>query len=244
MENHSEFQIVKCKKPNMPLPNCSCDNRLCDRLEQYELLKFLNTQSSLNLFCGKPGSGKSSTVNGLFAGPLMNTYSKIYLFMPKHSRQSFEDSIFNCLPDEQVFDDLDLEILTEVVEICKADAEIGFKSAIIFDDQTAKLKNNELLKTFLDICYNRRHYKISIFFIVQSFYSVPKSIRQVFTNIFLFRISKNVLNNIYEELIECPNKELVDKLCKFVFNQKYNFLFINCDTQRFFKNFDEIIIPE
>ena len=190
---NSDFQLVKHKKPNMPLPNCSCDNMLSKKLENYELMKFLNTPSSLNLFCGKPGSGKSSTVNGLFGGPLSNCYSKIYLFMPKHSRQSFEDSIFNCLPDEQVFDDLDLETLTEVAEICKLDADMGFKSAIIFDDQTSKLKNGELLKTFLDICYNRRHYKISIFFIVQSFYSVPKSIRQVFTNIFLFRISKNIV---------------------------------------------------
>jgi hypothetical protein len=49
---------------------------------------------------------------------------------------------------------------------------------------------------------------------------------------------------IYEEIIEIPNKELVDSLCKFVFNEKYNFLFVNCDTQRFFKNFDEIIINE
>jgi hypothetical protein len=124
------------------------------------------------------------------------------------------------------------------------DAEMGFKSAIIFDDQTSKLKNNDLQKLFLDMVYNRRHYKISVYFLVQSYFSIGKQIRQIFNNIFLFRVSKNVLNSIYEEIIEIPNKELVDSLCKFVFNEKYNFLFVNCDTQRFFKNFDEIIINE
>lgn len=240
----SQFELKKYKKPKLPLPECTCDTRLNAKLDDYELLKFLNSPSSLNLLTGRPGSGKSSLINGLFAGPLKSMYSRVYLFMPRHSRQSFEDSIFSCLPEEQVFDDLDYETFNDILEICKMDAEMGFKSAIIFDDQTAKLKNNDLQKLFLDMVYNRRHYKISCFFLVQSFYSVPRQIRSVFSNIFLFRVSKNVMNNIYEEIIEIPNKELVDALCKFVFDEKYNFLFVNCDTQRFFKNFDEIIINE
>ena len=48
-------------------------------------------------------------------------------------------------------------------------------------------------------------------------------------------------NNIYDELIETP-KEQVLEISKMVFDAPYNYLFLNTDSGKMFKNFDEIII--
>ena len=76
---------------------------------------------------------------------------------------------------------------------------------------------------------------------MQTFYSVPKEIRRLFSNLFIFKTSKEELQNIAEDLIEIK-KELIPEIRALVFNKPYQYLFLNTDTQRLFKNFDEIII--
>jgi hypothetical protein len=54
-------------------------------------------------------------------------------------------------------------------------------------------------------------------------------------------VSKKEFDNIFEEVIEYK-KDYVDQLVKIVYDKKFNYMFINTDSQRLFKNFDEIII--
>jgi hypothetical protein len=49
------------------------------------------------------------------------------------------------------------------------------------------------------------------------------------------------METIFDELIELP-KDHVLPIMKEVYDKPYNYLFINTDSQRLFKNFDEIII--
>ena len=89
--------------------------------------------------------------------------------------------------------------------------------------------------------YNRRHKHVSIFFLVQTWFSVEKDLRKLFSNMFIFRVSKNELTNIFDEVVE-QKKEIITDLSKLVYDVPYNFLFINTDLGRLFKNFDEILI--
>ena len=70
--------------------------------------------------------------------------------------------------------------------------------------------------------------------------SVEPDIRKLFSNLFIFRVSKKELEKIFEELVE-ESKDLILPISKLVFKEKYNFLFINTDSGRLFKNWDEII---
>ena len=106
---------------------------------------------------------------------------------------------------------------------------------------SAFLKNNETMKLFKELIFNRRHYRCSIYFLVQTWYSVPKEIRRLFSNLFIFKTSKEELQNIAGELIELK-KELIPEISKLVYDKPYQYLFLNTDSQRLFKNFDEIII--
>ena len=67
---------------------------------------------------------------------------------------------------------------------------------------TAYLKYHETLRIFKQLIFNRRHLKTIIFFLVQTWYSVPKEIRKLFYNIFIFRVSKQENDAIYSEVIE------------------------------------------
>jgi hypothetical protein len=115
-------------------------------------------------------------------------------------------------------------------------------NCIIFDDQTAYLKNKDTLQLLKEMIFNRRHLHLSIYFLVQTYYSVPREIRRMFSNIFVFKTSKDEIENILDEVIETGDKHLSQKVSKMVFDKPYEYPFINTDSQRMFKKFDEIII--
>ena len=143
-------------------------------------------------------------------------FDKIYIFQPEKSRHSMKDKLF-------ANDD-------EVNNYC-----------IIFDDQGAYLKNNDLKKIMKEFIMNRRHLHISIFFICQTYLSVEKDIRKMFSNAFIFRCAKHEMETIADELIE-QNKNHINEIVKIVYDKPYEYLFINTDSQRLFKAFDEIIL--
>ena len=64
---------------------------------------------------------------------------------------------------------------------------------------------------------------------------------KLFSNCFIFRCSKKEMETIADELIE-QKKEYIDEIVKIVYDQPYQYLFI--DSQRIFSGFDELIIED
>ena len=219
-----------------------CDKPLHKKLDKFELTKFLN-QHTTNLLIGKPRSGKTSLLFSLFENKeiLRKVYHKIYVFQPSPSRASMKNDIFGKLPSDQLFNELNFENLDLVMDEIEATSDLNI--AIIFDDVGASLKNFDTMNLMKKLIFNRRHLHTSVFFLVQTYYSIPKDIRKLFSNIFVFRVNKNELATIFDEIVE--DKEMVDithQISKLIYDKPYNFMFINTDTQRIFKNFDELII--
>lgn len=229
-------------KPQMPKCEMKCDDILHKKLEKYELTKFFNTHST-NLFIGKPKSGKTSLLYSFFKGVFKGVWDKVYYFSPELSRASMADNIFDTLPEDQKYSEMTYENLLEVSEKIKMNAEEGLNSCIIYDDMGAYLKNAETLKLFKELAMNKRHYHLTQFFLVQTWYSVVKDVRRIFDNIVVFRVSKDELSNIMNEVVE-QNKDLVIPISKMVYDKLYNWLFINTSSQRLFKGFDELIISK
>ena len=231
------IHLKKNKKPALPLCNFSCDTKLDPKLDEFDLTKFMNCHS-INLVVGKPGSG-SNLLFSLFKSKKLfrKVFDKVFLFQPSISRASMKDKLFDNLPEEQKHDELTLENLKMVNEMLEEDGN----NCIIMDDMGAYLKDNATRKLLKEMVYNRRHKHLSIFFLVQTWFSVEKDLRKLFSNMFIFRVSKNELTNIFEEVVE-QKKEIITDLSKLVYDVPYNFLFINTDSGRMFKNVDEIII--
>ena len=76
----------------------------------------------------------------------------------------------------------------------------------------------------------------------QSFQSMPREIRKLINNIIMFKPSKVEFEKLFEELFE-TKKDIALQLLKF-YEQKHDYLMLNVDSQRIYKNFDEIIIDE
>jgi len=239
------MEIIKLKKPTLPHTEMKCDKGLHAKLEAYELTKYLN-QHSTNLLLGKPRSGKSSLMWSMLKSKKMlnKVYNNVYLFQPSHSRESIKNNIFKKHDKEKMFDELTFEDLYDVTQRIKA-TDPRENNVIIFDDMSSYLKNKDTLQLFKELIFNRRHLRTSIFFLNQTFMSVPKELRRLFSNIFLFKVGQNELSNVFAELVEDDNvRRLQSVIAKKVFDKPYQYLFINTDNQDFFKGFDRIKFAE
>jgi hypothetical protein len=234
------IEIKRNKKPDLPVCQMMCDKEIHPKLNKYELTRFLNCHST-NLICGTPGSGKTNLMYSFLKSKhiLNKCYDKIFLFQPSESRASMKDKLFDDLDDDQKFEDLTLENL----EYVNSNLDEEGNNCIIFDDMGAYLKNNDIKKLLKAMIMNRRHLHISIFFLTQTYYSIEKDIRRLFSNIFIFRVSKNELYNVFSELVEAK-KDHVGEIIKLVYDKPHKYLFVNVSSQRMFSCFDEILIDE
>lgn len=245
------IEIVEHNHPKLKIPECVCDNELHPALNNYELLKLaFNKQSSATLIIGKPGSGKTTFLQSLFSNRngLRGKYSKIFLFCPPRSRDSMLDGALNQLDEERIYDELNYDNLYEVIELCKMENDNELKTklkfCLIFDDMGAYLKNKDTLKLFNELMMNRRHMRTSIFMLTQTWHSCSKECRRLFSNFFIFKVNKRALTEIFDEILEEQNKELINDVAKLVYDKPHSFLYINSDNGRMFKNWDEIIVKE
>lgn len=231
------LSIKENKKPQLKVCEMMCDAKLHDKLDKYDLTSFLNNHST-TLFIGRPKSGKTSLLYSFFKSReiFKNTFDKIFLFQPEQSRASMKDKLFDKIPDEQKYNELNLENLNDV-----EDNLSEYNNVILFDDMTAYLKDGEIKKKLKELVFNRRHKHLSIIFLVQTYLSIEKDIRKLFSNLFVFKCSKKEMETIFDELVELP-KDYILPIMKVVYDKPYQYLFINTDTQRLFKNFDEILI--
>jgi len=238
------IRIKENTKPNLPHCEMVCDTILHKKLDKYDLTSFLNTHT-MNLLIGRPKSGKTSLLHSFFEHThlLRYCYTKIYLFQPTHSGASIKDNIFDLIPKEQVYRELNYDNLFEVKCCIEQDAADKVNSCIIFDDVTASLKNKSTLNLFKQLAFNRRHLRLSMFFLVQTWFSIVKDLRRLWSNIFIFKVSKNEMRNIWDEIIE-HDEDYLGPIMKLVYNKPYKFLFVNTDSRRLFDGWDEILFDE
>lgn len=216
------------------------DSCIHEKLNKYEVLSHLNHHST-NLLIGKPKSGKSSLLYSLFNSKhaLKKAYHYVVVFMPSSSRSSISKDIFETLPEDQKFDELTYENLAFVLENIKAKPKHQNK-CIIFDDMAAYLKDPPLQQLFKSLVWNRRHIGVSIYFLSQTYLAVPKELRRCFTNLFIFKVPIDSMRTIFHELVEV-DPSLILPIMQVVYDKPYNFLMINLESLKLYRNWDELI---
>ena len=163
--------------------------------------------------------------------------------MPNSSRNSMKNNIFNVLPEDQLFEGVSYEILSEVYDRLLESTENNHKSLLVFDDVQSYLKNKEVEVNLLHIIANRRHLRCSIFIVAQNYNKIPKNIRQSFTDMFLFNVGKEEYINIYEENINFSKDDFSKVLTEYRRIKKTepnSFVYIH-DKDKIFINWNEII---
>ena len=246
------IQLKSYPHPNLSVAKMNCDGDLHDKLNQFPFTKLFNKHQS-TLICGKAGQGKTSLILSLFSSNrlLKKVYDCVILFQPFSSRDSIKegDAIFDVLPDEQLFNELTEETLEEAVDIVDECAGEGLNSVIILDDVSSSLKDAGVEKELKNLNWNKRHRKLSFFFLSQSYYAVVKDVRKMFNYIIVFKVAPMELKVIIEENLQGNyDKKTINELAKIVFDKKFNYLLINCDTGDLYKgnkqSFQKIVMSD
>ena len=135
-----------------------------------------------------------------------------------------KDKLFDQLDKNKKFDELTYENLKYLTDIIKEEVEDEpeINNIIIFDDMGAYLRNTDTKRLLKELVMNRRHYHTSIYFLCQTYKSLEPDIRKLFSNIFLFKVSKKEMEDIMNEIIE-GHKNDIDEIIKLVFDKPYNY---------------------
>jgi len=239
------IRIVKNPKPELPIAQMNCDKPLHSKLDKYEMPKTMFQKHATTCIIGKPSQGKSSLVYSFFKSKnlLKKCFTKIFYICPANSMQSLDDNIFAKLPEDQIFNELDGNVLQTIIDQSMA-RDDDDKIAIIIDDMASELKKGDVQKLLKQIAMNKRHLGIyETFILSQTFYSIPKEVRRLIDNYFIFKVSQDEMENIITEVLP-QYKDIAHQLQKIIYDKKYNYLAIHTQSGRLFKNFDEVIIND
>jgi len=229
------------KAPKLQHPVFTVDHKL------KEVAPPFPSVHSYMVFCAASRSGKTSLMLSILNHRKLykKAYHTIFVVMPIHSLTSIkeDENILLDLPDDQIYNDLDYDTLSEIYHRILHLSSEGYDSLIIIDDMMSALKNPQLLKLFNQIISNRRHYKCSIWCLTQVYNAINLSNRKTINYLVLYKLkNKKEIKSVYEEMITgMTYDEFVDML-DFAFDQPYNWLMIDRDNNTYWKKFDRIII--
>lgn len=243
-----KIELVKNEKMNLDIPQFNCDNcPLGTHLNKYEMLSHLNS-FSFSVLVGKPGSGKTSLVVSFLTGKgnskvFRKVFENVLIVMPSSSRNSLKKNPFKNHPEDKMYDELDLETIESIYQRLLESSENKEKTLLILDDIGSSLKDKNIQKLLKKIVYNRRHLKVHIICMLQSFISIPREIRKLISNIFLFKPSKVEMENFCEELFETKKDKAIE-IMNYVYDTPHQYLMLNVESQTMYKGFDRMIIHD
>ena len=237
-----KYKLEKSNYDNLKTVKMTCDEPLTKKREIKE--PFLNSSSFFYLLCAPAGSGKSTLMMQMLQTKQLyyRLFKDIIYVCPPNSRSTVKD---NPLCDlETVYDGLSSDIFDKIEEnndeYKKLDKK-NYKQLLIIDDCSSSLKDHENLKMLSKLVMNRRHYSLSIIILVQYLYSVPKPIRSNINALIVFKPLMQDLEILRKEFINMKKDDFYE-LCRFVFQNKHDNLFINISNNTLYKNLQKIIL--
>ncbi len=238
-----KIKLIELEKPNVEKIAFNCDEKLCPSLDKYPMVRDNLNTFKTTVILGRQGSGKTSLTINIVKKLYRKKFNKIYLFMPRTSIASLKSNIFGVLPENQVFDELNYQNITELNETIKENRENGLKSLIIMDDVQRALKDNNVVKVFKEMIANQRHLNVSFIILLQNYFALDNKVRELIHNVIFFKMDKKQNKKIFEECAEMPQSVFND-LNDFIFDQPYNWCLINQRNKKIYKMFDEVEIND
>ena len=134
-----------------------------------------------------------------------------------------------------MFDDLDVSTLELILDQTRESTKEKLNSLVIIDDFGAALKDNEIQRQLKELIWNRRHLRTSIWILVQSYISVPLQLRKAVRHVVAHKPRNKIeFHEIFEALVQLP-REIAYSLSRFIFDVKYNFMFLDCTIGEIYK---------
>jgi len=240
------IRIKKSDKIEITPPSFICDYELTDNLQNYPQFSHMN-KFNTSAILGKPGSGKTSMLISILSQKGENSiyhkvFNKIYIFMPSQSRASLKKNIFEKHNPSRLYDELTLQNLQKVYDEVEQNSSNKHTSLIVFDDVGAVLKDKNIQLLLKKLSFNRRHLKVVQLFLIQSWLSVPLTIRKLFSNLICFKPSRKEWEVVVSETLE-QDEDISDALLS-LYKDPHDYLFISITNQKIYLNQDAVEIVE
>jgi ABC-type dipeptide/oligopeptide/nickel transport system ATPase component len=187
---------------------------------------------------GSSGAGKTSTLLTLIS-LMPDTFEKIVIVT-----KNKDEPLYNFLYEKTGGKNGNVKILEfdkDGIPDINKEFDPDFNSLLVFDDLVNQTEKEQ--RPIADAFIRARKRGCSLIYISQSFYAIPKMIRNNLTHIFLKQVSsmKNLVMISRECSLDIPKKELID-MYKDATQDKMGFLLFDLDAspeKKFRKNFDE-----
>ena len=237
--------IKPLKKPELGNIKMNCDKIIHKKLTDYPMTNDAWSTNNFTVIVGKMGQGKTSLLTNLVKNVFNKCFENIYLIMPENSRTSIENDIFSKhLPEDQLYDTLSEEGLTEIYERLQDSSKEKENSMLIIDDFQAQLKEPGIVKVLQKIITKMRHLRCSIFLLQQNFQALQKPLRELVSNLIIFNVGKSQLSKIFEEIVQM-DKEKYEKLIQMSFIEPHDWILINFHrSKKIYRMFDEIVFED
>lgn len=232
-------------KPSFTKEQFVCDVKIHEKLKAYPMIDEHMSMFHTTVFLGNQGSGKTSLMLQLLKKIYKKCFNRILVVMPPTSRNSIKNSIFDKLPKGQIYDELTPETMNDIYEKVKINSEKNEYTLIIFDDVQKNLRNYEVMLSFQSLVANQRHLKVCSWVLIQNYFKIDPTIRELINNLIVFKVKKKQFEKIFDECIETHADKFVE-LLKFVYDDptKHQFMFINIKSQKIYKGFDQVIFKD
>lgn len=206
----------------------------------------ISTRNFILGVLGPTGSSKTTLYANLVRKHYFEIFNKIYFCSPNVNEDGkvYDKSLDSIkFSEERIFPTINNEVAEYIKEDCESDEDFNkkdFRALLIIDDLANELKSTrhtQLTKLIL----KSRHLHLSIIMISHKFNYFQRIHRTNFTHFIMYRSkSKAELKTIYEDIIDL-DEEKFKEFYEYATAEKYNFLYIICNTnpQRYFKNFEE-----
>ena len=238
---------VKNEKFSADLPEMLCDDIISSKIDGS-----LCNKNFVSLVVGAAGTGKPSIVTSLVTSKkkgckaYRQQFEDVILNIPRSSLRSIRGDPYKTIDDENIYDDLDEEFLDYVLEKAEENSSQGYRTLVVIDDGSSKLKANKVIIDKLTLLVHKhRHLALSMFILVQDLVSVPLGIRKNISQLFYFKPSNEKSNIIFrDEFMGLFTKDETNSILKFVFKKKGDFLNIKLQAEpvEYYRNFNKLII--
>lgn len=191
------------------------------------------------IIAGNSGSGKTQTLLNLLYN-MPDTFEKIFIVT-----KNKDEPLYNYLEDKLGEDGLSIkEGITELPDVDSLNKEEN--NLIVLDDLVNEPSKQQ--RPICDYFIRARKKNCSIIYISQSFYGVPKLIRDNISYLIIKQVSS--MKNLTMICRECSlgiDKKQLKKIYDDATDTKQDFLLIDLEgdkDERFRKNLDEIFVME
>ena len=180
------------------------------------------------LICGPSNSGKTNILMHMLYRLLV--YDKIYLCAKNLHQDKYQymiddfDTRVNPVAEYNVIEGTNDVIPLETLSTDN-------QKIVIFDDMVCESNQNDIIDYFI----NGRHRNCSVIYLSQSYFKVPKNIRDNCSHFCIFNFLPKENNRIADEL--GIDRELLERAT----DAKYSFLYHDKPKKTTLKNFDENI---